>query len=171
VQIDKSGRIVPGRGLGGLELGAHVQEYYPLLWDERLRRDRIEDWERFQSKAWESLNFFEARWQVPPVVMYVDVRDGTVFKLGARRFYEGTFNGSRVGDSVAEVVSRNAALEWDHGYDGLFSAEGIGFLQPESDPLEEMIPHLRVDEIVVFLPERGFLPGLNVWPPGSDPVS
>jgi hypothetical protein len=97
---------VPGRGLGGLGLGGHVQEYHPLLWDERLRRDRIDDWERFQSKPWESLNFFEARWQVPPVVVYVDVRDGIVFKLGARRFYEGTFNGSRVGDSVADVVSR-----------------------------------------------------------------
>jgi hypothetical protein len=167
VKVDKSARIVPARGLGGLTLGVHVQDYYPLLWDERIRRDRIEDWQRFQSKAWESLNFFEARWEVPPVVLYVDVRDGIVFKLGARRFYQGTYNGSHVGDSVADVLSRNPALEWDHGYDGLFSGDGVGFLQPESDPLEEMIPHLRIDEIVVYLPDRGFSPGLNVWPPGS----
>jgi hypothetical protein len=28
-----------------------------------------------------------------------------------------------------------------------------------------MIPHLRIDEIVVYLPNRGFSPSLNVWPP------
>jgi hypothetical protein len=165
VKVDKSARIVPGHGLGGLTLGAQVQDYYALLWDESDRRDKIDDWQRFQSKPWQSLNFFEARWNVPPVVVYVDVRDGIVFKLGARGSYQGTYNGSHVGDSVAAVLSRNAGLEWDHGYAGLFSGEGVGFLQLEPDPLEEMIPHLRIDEIVVYLPERGFSPGLNVWPP------
>jgi hypothetical protein len=33
------------------------------------------------------------------------------------------------------------------------------------DPFDDWIPLVYVDEIVVYLPERGIWPTLNTWPP------
>jgi hypothetical protein len=168
-RIDPAAPIVPGVGLGGLRLGVHIQDYWHLL----MRTDRGDTPDpsgRWERKPWQYLHLFEATYEIPPIAISIDVRDGIVFRLSALFGYTGMFDGLGLGMRVGELLERPTA-SWYEGYGQgavvLEDVPGLFFLQTETDPEEAVRPYLRISEIALVLEGRGLTPTINVWEHGA----
>jgi hypothetical protein len=88
----------------------------------------------------------------------VDVRDGIVFTLSALEGYEGRlFDKIRVGMTFAEARAQEPRLHYDQLRDEarVEGFQGLELVLDDADPEEEYLDETTIEEICVFLPERG----------------
>jgi hypothetical protein len=177
MKVDVKAPFVPGESLGGLRLGVHIQEYYQLLTEEDLERSVPPDHFRWQAKPWhQARHIFAVRYELPPIAVTIDVRDGIVYELaalstiwGESPVYEGSYNGIKVGSLVSDAMAMDGRFVYDVGDDcfKIAGVDGLAFSWNDSlgaDVPEEWWPSLYLAEISVFLPERGLTPILNRLP-------
>jgi hypothetical protein len=97
--------------------------------------------------------------ELPPAVgIGVDVRDGIVFTLSALEGYEGgLFDKIRVGMTFAEARAQEPRLHYDHHRDEarVEGVEGLELVLDDADPEPEYLDETTIEEICVYLPERG----------------
>jgi hypothetical protein len=127
-----------------------------LDWD-----DAVQEWRQARERG-EDVDLPPRPWDGLPrpdaVEIFVDVRDGTIFNLGALGAYRGPLLGSvETGITFAQAVERLPELL---GTDEGFSLKGVegmyGHLEPDPDSVpEEQIGESTITEIHVFLPGKG----------------
>jgi hypothetical protein len=106
--------IAPNEGLGGLKLRTPLKELEHLLWAFDVRRGSDQGWYEF-------VGLYEARYDLGPVAIGVDVRNGKVFKLIAQEGYAGKLFGAiEVGMNVGEAMSLEPRLFYDEVEEGLY---------------------------------------------------
>jgi hypothetical protein len=95
---------------------------------------------------------------VPAIEIGVDVRDGVVFSLSALGGYSGTLFGTlRPGMLFGEARAADSRVRFDYALDEatIEGLDDVVLSLSESDPEPSYVDELRLEEISVFLPERG----------------
>jgi hypothetical protein len=140
------GPIIPGRELGGIAVGMPVLAIADMLTS-------------LSSKVeWRLSTLFEATYYVADVgiEVVVDVRNGKVSRLTARRGYRGTLqNGIAVGMQVSRAVQIEPRFYYDEAEELLLCRDvlGIALEVSEIDPIPSRVPEMPVHAISVFAPE------------------
>lgn len=97
--------------------------------------------------------------ELPPSLrIAVDVRDGIVFALSALEGYGGhLFDKIHVGMTFAEARAQEPRLHYDHLRDEarVEGFKGLELVLDDADPEPEYLDETTIEEICVFLPERG----------------
>ena len=141
--------IAPNEGLGGLKLRTPLAELQHLLWRTDVQKGDARDWYRLD-------NLYEARYDIGPVLVGVDVRNGKVFKLVAQEGYAGKlFDTIEVGMNVGEAMSLEPRLFYDDIEEGLYvrGCAGVTLDVPEIDPPPEEVPSYPISAISVYAKE------------------
>ena len=92
------------------------------------------------------------------VEIAVDVRDGIVFALSALEGYEGRlFDKIRVGMTLAEARAEEPQLHYDslRSETKVEGMEGLELFLDDNDPEPDYLDETTIEEICVFLPDRG----------------
>lgn len=95
---------------------------------------------------------------VPAIEIGVDVRDGVVFSLTALGGYSGAlFDTLRPGMLFGDARGADPRVGFDSTLDEatIDGFDGIALSLSDSDPEPSRVDELRIDQISVFLPERG----------------
>ena len=145
--------IVPAEGLGGFKLRAHVSELEDILDSIYVKNLRNPRW-------YELVSLYEARYDLGPVAVAVDVRNGKVFKVIASEGYEGKLFGKiHVGMSVREAMALEPRMYYDEAEEGLYlkGCPGVVLEVPEDDPWPREVRSYPISAISVYAPE--------VWAP------
>jgi len=141
--------IEANEGLGGLKLRTPLMDLEHLLWGFEVRRGSEEGW-------YELVGLYEARYDLGPVAIGVDVRNGKVFKLIAQEGYAGKLFGTiEVGMNVGEAMSLEPRLFYDDIEEGLYvrGCAGVTLDVPEIDPPPEVVPSYPISAISVYAEE------------------
>jgi hypothetical protein len=141
--------IVPNEGLGGLKLRMPLKELEHLLWEFDVKRGEARDWYYLDT-------LYEARYDIGPVTIGIDVRNGKVFKLIAQEGYAGKLFGAiEVGMNVGEAMSLEPRLCYDDVEEGLYvrGCAGVTLDVPELDPPPEEVPSYPISAISVYAEE------------------
>jgi hypothetical protein len=149
-KISATAPRVPNEGLRGLELRTPLTELQDIL-----RKFDIENADPMGG-WYELVTEYEARYELGPVEIGVDVRDGKVFKLIAKRSYQGKLFGKiSIGMNAGEAMTLEPRLYYDEIEDGLLvrGCEGIMVDVPEIDPPPHMVPSHRISAISVYAEE------------------
>lgn len=119
------------------------------MWALDIRRGSEEGWYEFVS-------LYEARYDLGPVAIGADVRNGKVFKLIAQEGYAGKLFGTiEVGMNVGEAMSLEPRLFYDEVEEGLYvrGCAGVTLDVPEIDPPPEEVPSYPISAISVYAKE------------------
>jgi hypothetical protein len=133
--------IAPNEGLGGLKLRTPLKELEHLLWAFDVKRGEARDWYYLDT-------LYEAKYDIGPVIIGVDVRNGKVFKLIAQEGYAGKLFGAiEVGMNVGEAMSLEPRLFYDEVEEGLYvrGCAGVTLDVAERPPSgrSPKLPHKR----------------------------
>jgi len=113
--------------------------------------------EKGDARDWYRLDtLYEARCDIGPVLVGVDVRNGKVFKLVAQEGYAGKlFDTIKVGMNVGEAMSLEQRLFYDDIEEGLYvrGCAGVTLDVPEIDPPPEEVPNYPISAISVYAEE------------------
>lgn len=141
--------ILPAEALGGFALRDHLGALDDLLMDLYLRN--------LQGARWYQLaHIYEARYDLGPVQVSVDVRNGKVFKLIASEGYRGKlFDKIHVGMNAGEAMALEPRLYYDEAEEGIYVKDcpGVVLEVPEDDPWPEEVPSYPISAIAVYVPE------------------
>jgi hypothetical protein len=148
-EIDIGAPIIPGVGLGGVELRTHIFDYDDLLFHARSGSQELEA---------TIVGQYEARYtfRQAGISISVDVRNGKVFKITAYQGYQGTLFGEiRVGMRVQEALDRFPCLYYDEAFALVLcrTEKGVAVDVSEEDAPAERVPFLTIDAINVIAPE------------------
>jgi hypothetical protein len=146
--IDIFAPIMPNCGLGGLVLRANVRDLQQFL---LLDSDGLPDprWFRLSRP-------FEARYGLGCVEAIVDVRNGKIARLIARRGYSGLLFGAiGVGMRMGDLPSWGTRWWFDDAEALVFRRDepGVSLHPSVEDALPEEVESLTVESISVFAPE------------------
>ncbi|WP_144395464.1 hypothetical protein [Pleionea sediminis] len=140
--------IIPGKSLGGIELGRNVADYSQLLESKELS----------EKLRYKQTSIYSTRYWVEgiPIEINVDTRTGVIYKISAINGYKGALNSSiKIGTPVTELMKAKPDFYYDECDEAFYSKEvdGIAIEVDEDDPLPEELIELKVEVITVFLPE------------------
>lgn len=152
ITIDRQAAIIPGKGLGGVPLGAPVTELREHL-TGFLTHPHGRDGEPLFFLASPYIAIY--RFEDHSVKVSVDVRTGEIFMVSAVKGYGGTLNGVlRPGMSVREALKVEPDLYFWEAQSALFfrGLDGVLLELSDPDPDPEDVPQLGVEDIVVYVP-------------------
>ena len=114
-----------------------------------------------KGRHWYKLvDLYEARYDLGPVAVAVDIRNGKVFKLIAQGGYKGQLLGNiEVDMNVGEAMRLEPNLYYDEAEEGIFvwGSPGVVLDVPAIDPYPEEVPSHPISAISVYA-EEAFTP-------------
>jgi hypothetical protein len=148
VRLDLHAPIVPGRGLGGLELRARILDLQPYFLGLGVTRQG----------AYALISPFDASYRLgcSAVEVVVDVRNGKVSRLTAHGGYRGRVLGDvAVGDNLGAALARHPHLFYDEGEALVLSrdVEGLSMDVEADDPPPGAVAGMAIHAISVYAPE------------------
>ncbi len=140
---------MPNEGLGGLALRTPIAALWDLLHAAHMQAAG--------ELTWTSMgHIFEARYDLGPVTIGVDVRNGKIFKLIANDGYQGALFGSiRVGQRVADAMRLEPRLYYNDMEESLSirNCDGVTLDVPLIDPKPAWVSSCVISAISVFAKE------------------
>lgn len=140
--------IIPATSLGGFNIGYSISEYSDYL----MRNNIVGNLTYTQVGIYSTLYTVNSL----PIEVYVDTRDGRIYKISAIKGYQGTYNNLiEVGMSTKAVFELGNHFYYDECDQGILSTEieGIIFEPDDEDPYPEEVPTLNIGAITIFNPE------------------
>lgn len=140
--------IIPNQTLGGITLRSNISDL----------KDRLAGLGAWKPGSFELVTPFEAKYKLGKgeVELYVDIRNGKIFKLAAGKGYRGKFCGNIfVGMIVRQAMAIEPRLYYDDSNEMILCKDvaGLAMEVPESDPLPETVPDMNIESIVVYATE------------------
>jgi hypothetical protein len=122
-----------------------------------------------QNKLFTLVSPLEARYEFTDyrLQVYVDVRNGKIYKLAALPGYKGLlFNKIYVDMKVSEAMALEPALYYDEATEVIRCKNilGLAIDVPETDPPPELVPGMTISAISIYA-EEAFTPlgNLGQW--------
>ncbi|WP_257204963.1 hypothetical protein [Shouchella clausii] len=127
--INLEAPIVPWKGMGGIKLYSHINEFYSII-------------EQY-GKQPKLLGKYLIRYEIDNSLdLWFNLLNGKLFKITATSNYNGTlFNKIRVGMHIDEVLKIEPSFEYDDFEEVYCSSKGI-FI--ETDPVEHTVLWISV---------------------------
>lgn len=140
--------IIPSVSLGGFVIGRPISEYL----------DYLEKYYLLNKLDYFQTDIYSVQYIVTnvPVEVYVDIRDGRIYKISAVKGYKGKYADLiKVGMSAQKILELGKHFYYDECDQGIFSNEidGIVFELNDEDPYYEEIESLNIEAITVFNPK------------------
>jgi hypothetical protein len=147
MKFDVTADIVPGKSLGGVNIGASITDFQDDLQQLYLPP---------RPQEYKLVSPFEAYYTVAKgrIIIAVDVRNGKIYKVCAMFGYTGLLFGKlRVGMNIKEAMSLEPRLYYDEAEELLFikGIKGLSLGVPASDPYVHEVPSMRIHNICVEL--------------------
>lgn len=148
--------IIPNVGLGGFQLRAPLIDF----------QDTLMKCLSYEPPSFSLNTPFEACYQFEngSIEVWVDVRNGKVFKITAKNGYQGQlFEGVMVGLNAGEGMKRHPALFYDESEELILckSVRGVSLDISETDPPPDLVPALSISAISTYIQEIDTLPALE----------
>ncbi|GMK39882.1 hypothetical protein PCCS19_29370 [Paenibacillus sp. CCS19] len=121
--------LLPGKGMGGINLYSHIRDFYPLLANEDIKA--------------KLLGKFLIRYQINDSVdLWFNLINGKLFKITALSKYTGSlFERIKIGMHINEVLSIEPSFEYDDIEEVYCSSKGIYI---ETDPVSDAVLWISV---------------------------
>jgi hypothetical protein len=139
--------ILPGQTLGEIELGVPVRSY-----SEELLRADLRGKLEYRMRGLFEVNYLLENGAIE---VGVDVRNGKIARVTARRGYTGLLKGGiRIGITAGEAMGINQELYYDEASELILSrvCPGLSLEVTEIDPLPQLVPRLKISAISVYHP-------------------
>ncbi len=153
-RVDTDEPVTPNVSLGGFRLRTPLLELKELLFAFYVKNlAEKPDW-------YDLVDLYEARYDLVPIAVCADVRNGKIFKLIAQRGYEGKpFGKLHVGMNAGEAMALEPRLYYDEAWEGLYvkGCPGVTLDVPEEDPYPHEVPSYPIWAISVYA-EEAFTP-------------
>jgi hypothetical protein len=162
--------ILPGESLGGFRIGSQISDYEDVLVRESLyylnfrmspdsRRLAVKPWGQYREPWGLAITLW-------PVMVHVDIRDSSIYRVDALPGYDGGYNGIKIGMTWTEALQLEPLIEWDTEHDALEipGTRGLFFDLSEDDPIgpAEYVMHIPIGGIAVFDVAKGTSLGFPV---------
>ncbi len=146
IQLDAA--IIPNQTLGGIALRSHIS----------ILKDHLAGLGSWSPASFELVTPFEAKYTLGngTIELYVDIRNGKIFKLAARKGYQGKFCGKiHVGMMIKQAMALEPKLYYDESEEVILCKDVVGLAMevPEIDPSPEAVPDMNIETIVVYVAE------------------
>jgi hypothetical protein len=146
IQLDAD--IIPDQSLGGITLRSNISDL----------KDQLVGLGAWKPGSYELVTPFEAKYKLGngEVELYVDIRNGKIFKLAAGKGYKGKFCGNiSVGMLVRQAMAVEPRLYYDESNELILCKDvaGLAMEVPEVDPLPETVPDMNIESIIVYATE------------------
>ncbi|WP_099190494.1 hypothetical protein [Tepidibacter mesophilus] len=135
--IDIYAPIIPGRGLGGVELRTHLNEYYDVL--------NNFDWRNKKNWIPECMSSFHVGYKKENIcIMIFDILNGKLMKMTALKDYEGILlDKIKIGMSLEEALEKEENLIYDDEEE-CYKIQGVNGVIIEPDAYYKYIESITI---------------------------
>lgn len=140
--------IIPNQALGGITLRSNISDL----------EEGLAGLGAWKPGSFELVAPFEAKYKLGngEIELYVDIRNGKIFKLAAGKGYRGKFCGNiSIGMAVRQAMAIEPRLYYDESNELILCKDiaGLAMGVPEIDPLPETVPDMNIESIIVYATE------------------